>query len=168
MVVARSRGPLQGRRRIGSTALSVIVGAPRPVLVVGPGSRWRSPIAVVYDGSAGADTALEFALESLPEGDRSLVVIVPEAGTDMSESDLANAARKRAAAEGVAIRVARVAALHSVLLSDAVIRARAGALVVHTALRFLDGRGLERLVAETTLPVAVVPAPDTSRASPPR
>lgn len=64
------------RRGLGSTARLIMIQSERPALVLPVGSRFKTPIAVVYDGSELALDALRLAASLLQAGELSLVVLI--------------------------------------------------------------------------------------------
>lgn len=58
--------PTTRRGRLGSTARTVAVEAPRAVLLLQSGDRIRGPVLVTYDGSSTAKQALAMAVHLIP------------------------------------------------------------------------------------------------------
>ncbi len=73
---------LARRRAFSPTARAVMAGAPRPLLLLQQGAGLRSPVLVIYDGSAAADRALDVARQLAQalggQGGEDLSVLIPE------------------------------------------------------------------------------------------
>lgn len=86
--------------RLGPTARAFLTGAPRPVLLVGPGMVVRPPIVALYKGSTSCARALEIAARfALLEGERLTVVLL--AASDAEVQRLRAEAVARISAFGV-------------------------------------------------------------------
>lgn len=58
IILGRTGGGRPGRRRIGSTARSILIQTPGLTLLLQPGARLQLPLLLLYDGSAVARKAL--------------------------------------------------------------------------------------------------------------
>lgn len=157
VTVSRSRGPFDRGYRIGAIARNVLERSRRPILIVSPGKPWRGPVAVLFDGSAGAIAAVDLALELLPAEKRALVLLVPRCGSAEEDEALQDATLRFARRLGVPVQIRPIPGCQQAVIWDALQRSRAGALVLHTAIQFAEPGAFERLIADLDIPVAVVP-----------
>jgi nucleotide-binding universal stress UspA family protein len=130
VIVGKSGWSPIERRRLGSTARDLLTQATRPALVLERGSRLRHPLAVVCDGSALGQRALQVAATlARREGSQGRGVV----------------ARYRTLHEWTASRVAEI------LKEDS-----AGGLVVPATEAVLEDEELLTLLTETDTPVLLV------------
>lgn len=83
--LGRTGWSLAGRRRVGSTARTILSQASRPALVVRQGAHLSLPIMVVYDGSALAGKALATAARLSQGKEENLLVLV--AADDLAQTE---------------------------------------------------------------------------------
>lgn len=82
--------------RLGPTVRAFLTGAPRPVLLIGPGVAVRPPIVALYKGSASCARALEIAARlARLEGER-LAVVLLAASDDEAQRQRSEAAARLA------------------------------------------------------------------------
>jgi nucleotide-binding universal stress UspA family protein len=121
-------GSFGSYQRLGSTALAVFARATSPILVLRRGMRLGSPVLVVFDGTAAAETAL--ALASQLTGGEHLLVLIP-AGSPIDPARLKAAAEGQLEAAGVrAAHYLTFAAASGESLSQHLRDERAGLLIL--------------------------------------
>jgi nucleotide-binding universal stress UspA family protein len=157
LLIGRSKSRLWRRRGISATMRAVLARTSTPLLVLEPGQRWRSPVAVIFDGSRGGEVALVLAARLLDDDSPKLVVLVPALGDPETSGMLLAAARQAAAELDVTADIVPIATPVYSVVCDAMHARGARALVVHERLRFVDDDALERLVAYLDCPVLITP-----------
>ena len=161
---SRGRGPIS-RGLLGSTSLSVLHHAHRPVLIVPPGSGdLDGPTAIAYDGSEGARAAIRAAARLLPH--RPAIVTCAWASplrTSSVGEELAGQGATLASDAGLTARIAAVDAKEGASRALIASARSEGAAVLVTGSRgrgpiasALLGSVSGALVHDARLPVLVV------------
>jgi nucleotide-binding universal stress UspA family protein len=155
VIVGKSGWSPIERRRLGSTARDLLTQATRPALVLERGSRLRHPLAVVCDGSALGQRALQVAATLARREGSHLIFLAlaedPERARGLRErcsewlQGRGVVARYRTLHEWTASRVAEI------LKEDS-----AGGLVVPATEAVLEDEELLTLLTETDTPVLLV------------
>jgi nucleotide-binding universal stress UspA family protein len=149
-----SRG-FRTAQHVGSTALSVVARAPRPVLVLEPGISVRAPVLVVFDGSQAARETLSVAAELSKTCGDDLVVLIATSALE-SVRQLQKEADEVLTELGVDARYRNVASADVQPLVDAAKVEGAGILVLPRSSRLFENDGFQNLLAGIRCPVFVV------------
>jgi len=149
-----SRG-FRPAEHLGSTALSMIARAPRPVLILEPGISVRAPALVVFEGSEAAREALSFAADLSGRFGDGLVVLIA-ASTSESLRQLQEKANEVLTDRDVDARYRSMASVNVRALIDVAKLEKAGMLVLPRSSRLIEHEDFQRLVAGTRCPVFVV------------
>ncbi len=86
IVLGRVGWSLVGRRRLGSTARSILLQGTQLTLLLQHGARLGQPVLVIYDGSTTAQKALGAAAQLFPVSDGPLTVMVVAREVERSEN----------------------------------------------------------------------------------
>ncbi len=155
LVIGRSGRRIGPGISLGGTALAAIMGSTRSVLVLRPGIDISRRALVLYDGSAGADKALDLAAGLAADDSDSLTVVV-RADTEADAAKLRRRAAQRLIAHGQAARFRTVASPTLGGLCHAVGAIGASVLVISGADPLLEGDGRRRLLEDVACPVLLV------------
>jgi nucleotide-binding universal stress UspA family protein len=110
---------------------------------------------VLYDGTDGAERALDLAARLAADDEAALAVVV-RAGNEADALRLRRRAAQRLAEHGQGARFRQAAAPTLAALSQAVAALGASVLVISSEDALLEGEGFRRLTDEMTCPVVVV------------
>jgi len=151
---------LTGRRigptmQPGGTALAAIRESRHSVLVLRPGIDITRRALVLYDGSAGAGTALDAAAHVAADQAEALTVVL-RAADETEAAKLRRRAAQRLAKHNQGARFLAVSEPTLSGLCRAVTRAGASMLVISAADPLLEGNGHRRLLEDTACPVLLV------------
>jgi len=151
---------LTGRRvlqtgRPGTTALAAVMRSTRSVLVLRPGVDITERALALYDGSPGADMALDLAAR-IAADDGGMLTVVLRAENEAEAQKLRRRAGETLTEYGVngRYRVAPAPTLND--LCRAVTMAGASVLVISAADPLLAGEGSRRLLEDVACPVLLV------------
>ena len=142
-------------RHVGSTALSVIARAPRPVLLLERGISVRAPVLVVFDGSQAARETLPVAAELSKACGDGLVVLIATSALE-SVKQLQKEADDVLTDQGVDARYGTVASADVQQLLDAARLERPGMFVLPRSSRLIEHDDFQNLVSGIRCPVLVV------------
>jgi len=148
----RSRSP---RARLGSTALRVALDAPGALLLVEHGVAAGQPVLVLYDGSEGAERALDAAARLAKEsGSQPLVLLLADASDAARQLEEQAAHRMEVWAVSPRFRSLPAADVHS--LSRALQFEGGGLVVLSARSRLLPPETIQELLDRIRNPVLLV------------
>lgn len=149
-----SRGP-RPAQHVGSTALSMMTRAPRPVLLLEPEISVRAPSLVFFDGSQTARETLLVAAElSKACGDGLIVLTATSASQTVRQ--LQKEADEALTDRGVDARYRTIASVNVQPLINVAKLEGAGVLILPRTSRFIERQDFQNLIAEVRCPVFVV------------
>lgn len=141
--------------RLGSTALAVATGGPRALLLVEHGVPFRQPVLVLYDGSRGAQQALDAATRLAKAGDSRLIVILLADAPDKAKR-LENEVDNSTEGREVQVHYRRLYGADVQSLIEAVRLEGGGVLVLSWETPLLKEESIQRLLHEANNPVLLV------------
>ncbi len=153
--LGRTGWSLAGRRRVGSTARTILSQASRPALVVRQGAHLELPLMVVYDGSALAGKALTTAARLSQGKEGELLVLV-------AADDPAETGRLQAQAAGwlqardVPVRFRQLTEATVSTLVQALKTEGCGTLVLPAETTLLRDEALTTLVEDLDFPMLLI------------
>lgn len=148
------KGNYARRGRLGSSALSIIRQARKPVLILEKGSYVGTVLAAVYDGSQESRKGLEIALQIAENDNSRLTVLVTGEGRDEIERRSAEA-RQILNSTGVFADVQTVPERDLGSLLDAVYGLQCGLLILPRE-QAIVARHLEALLHNVRCPVLLM------------
>jgi nucleotide-binding universal stress UspA family protein len=155
LVLGRSGRRIGPGISLGGTALAAIMQSSRSVLVLRPGVDIARRALVLYDGTLGADKAVDIAAELAADDADSLTVIV-RAGTEAEAAKLRRRAAQRLMAHGQAARFRAVPEPTLAGLCRTAGAMGASVLVISGDDPLLEGEGRRRLLEDVACPVLLV------------
>ncbi len=155
LVIGRSGRPIGPGISLGRTALAAIMGSTRSVLVLRPGVEITRRALVLYDGSPGADKALDMAA-GLASDDAASLTLIVRAENDAEAAKLRQRAAQRLSAHGQAARFRPIAHPSLAGLCRSAGAMGASVLVISADDPLLAGDGRRRLLEDVACPVLLV------------
>lgn len=155
VIIGWSSRPAEMGSRLGSSARAIAAHAPRPVLLIRRGTRLAGPVAVAYDGSEGATTALG-AAAAMARDLRDQVTVLLLAEDEETANRLGEAAAKYLAHADVPLTFHQVKRARITNICAALAETQSGILVIHAESPMLNfGEAAENLDS-LTCPVLLV------------
>lgn len=156
VTLGKTSQPWSSRRKLGSTARTLLSEAPRPVLVLSEALRPDQPIIVYYDGTDAAESALKFAASLAYRSDRSsLTVLLPTDDAEETER-LHDQVVERFAHTVAPLRVRPLTPLEATRLAAATHAEGDGLVVLPAGCPPLCDVDLQQFLYEVDSPVLVV------------
>ncbi len=155
LIVGRSGRRVVPGVALGGTALAAISQSSHSVLVLRPGVDITRRALVLYDGTAGADKALDLAARLAADDADSLTIVV-RADSEAEAMKHRRRAAQRLAAHGQAARFRAIASPSLGGLCGAAGAMGASVLVISGDDPLLEGDGRRRLLEDVTCPVLLV------------
>ncbi len=155
LVIGRSGRRIGPGISLGGTALAAIMQSTRSVLVLRPGIDISRRALVLYDGSEGADKALDIAA-GLAANDSDSLTVVVRAESEAEANKIRRRAAQRLAAHGQAVRFRAISHPTLAGLCHAVGTMGASVLVIAGDDALLEGEGRRRLLEDVACPVLLV------------
>jgi nucleotide-binding universal stress UspA family protein len=143
------------RRRLGSTARSLVQQISRPVLILEQGARLSLPVGVIYDGSPRAQRSLNMAFDLLREAEGYLTVII--LAEDIQTAQVFQAAiSERLREHGLKARFRWLIKPDRARLQDILHTERCGLLIMPGESGIFEGETLTGLLNEISCPIILV------------
>ena len=155
IILGKTGWSVAGRRRLGSTARTVLAQATCLTLVLQQGARLRLPVVVVYDGSPTAHRALDASTHLVrgKNGYLTVLILADEPGMAKSlQTDVAEWLRER----GMEARYRWLVGVDVTLLTELVNREGCGVLVMPSQGSRLHNEMFLTLLDEVECPVLLV------------
>ncbi len=155
MVILGKAGWSLTRGRMGSTARSVVLRATSWTMLIQEGACLRSPILVVYDGSALARKALAAAAALLEDAKQALLVFL-QAGESHTTQHLQEEADAWLRARGIQADYYRLSEASAAQLAQQVPAVGCGTLVLPAQRALLQDEAVTALLEGMEVPVLLV------------
>ena len=144
-----------GQRRLGSTARVVLSQVRGPALMLQRGARLGLPVLVLYDGSAGAKSALAAAVQLVGEREAQLTILIVSREVEAAQS-LQQEVTEWLQERGLEAHYRWLSKADVPRICHAVQAEGGGVLVLYRDTPLLQGETLEALLNELECPVLLV------------
>jgi nucleotide-binding universal stress UspA family protein len=155
LVLGTASRPLGAHRRPGSTAVAAAERAPGSVLLLRPGGSITGRALVAYDGSEGAELALEAGVR-VTAGRKDALTVLLVAPTAEEAAALRGKLEGQLASRGVTPRLLHVPALELAEMCRLTRETRTDVLILSADNKILSETGHTRLLAEAGCPILLV------------